>query len=338
MRVPRALASYMVAATLLACAGTQQISEPLTAVQTRMHEDLSYLAGPALRGRLSGTAGNDSAAAFIARRYSDLGLRGAFGDSSCGQEHCGSSYFQFFHLSQPDVQGLDILVGDLTQNVGAIVEGSDSTLKGEFVIVGAHYDHIGRSNIYALDRVRFGIGRMHLGADDNGSGTVAVLELARRFAERPARRSVLFANFSAEELGLIGSKRFVAVSPVAIDSIAAMINLDMVGRLRDDKLVLFDARGSKRFHVIVDSVDHAAPDLHLHLAWRPSYRGPSDQVTFDERRIPVLGLFTDYHPDYHTAEDVVDRINFSGLEKVVDFAERLVRAVADGRDRPASRD
>src|SRR6476660_3061495 len=158
MRVPRALASYVVTATVLACAGTQQISAPLTPVQSRMHEDLSYLAGPALRGRLSGTAGNDSAAVFIARRYSDLGLPGAFGESSCGQGHCGSSYLQFFHLSQADMQYLDILVGDRTQNVGAIVEGSDSALKREFVIVGAHYDHIGRSNIYALDQVRFGIG------------------------------------------------------------------------------------------------------------------------------------------------------------------------------------
>lgn len=337
MRAGRVLVSYVIAAATLACAGTQQISEPLTPVQSRMHDDLSYLAGPALRGRLTGTAGNDSAAMFIARRYADLGLAGAFSDSSCGQEHC-DSYLQFFRLKAPDLQYLDILVGDRTQNVGAIVQGSDSSLKGEFVIVGAHYDHIGRSNIFALDPVRFSIGRMHLGADDNGSGTVAVLELARRFAERPARRSILFANFSAEELGLVGSKRFVAASPIAMDSIAAMINLDMVGRLRENKLVLFDGKGSKRFHVIVDSVDHAAPDLNLRVTWRPSYRGPSDQVTFDERRIPVLGLFTDYHPDYHTAEDVVDRINFSGLEKVVDFAERLVRAVADGRDRPTARD
>jgi len=338
MAIPRALISYMVAAAAVACAGSHQLSEPLTPVQSRMHDDLAYLAGPALSGRLSGTPGNDSAAVFIARRYAELRLPGAYSGDTCGQDSCDSSYLQIFRLSAPELAELDVRVANRTQNVGAIVRGTDTTVVGEFVIVGAHYDHIGRSNAFALDRAWMAIPRPHPGADDNGSGTVAVLELARRFAEHPARRSILFANFSAEELGLIGSKTFIAFSPVPMDSIAAMINLDMVGRLRDERLTLFDGEGSKRFHVIVDSVDHAAPDLGLRFAWLPSHRGPSDQMSFAERGIPVLGLFTGYHVDYHREGDVVARINFSGLEKVVDFAERLVRAVADGRDRPAPRD
>ena len=329
----RVLVRCVFAGATLACASSQQqVSVPLTPVQTRMHDDLSYLAGPALRGRLSGTPGNDSAAVFIARRYIDLGLPGAFNGTTCGRDECDSAYFQFFRVSPRLVELIDVVISSRTQNVAAIVHGTDPGVKGEFVVVGAHYDHIGRSRRLALDGALST--RPHLGADDNGSGTVAVLELARRFAQRPARRSILFANFSAEELGLVGSNWFVKTSPIAIDSIAAMINLDMVGRLRDDKLLLFEDKGSKRFHVIADSVDHAAPDLNLHFAWVPSHSGASDQASFSASQIPVLGLFTDYHPDYHKESDVVDHINFSGLEKVVDFAERLVRAVADGRDRP----
>ncbi|HJQ12247.1 MAG TPA: M20/M25/M40 family metallo-hydrolase [Gemmatimonadaceae bacterium] len=300
-----------------------------------MHDDLAYLASPALSGRLAGTPGNDSAATFIAHRYFDLGLAGAYGGASCGLERCDSSYFQMFQLSPQTVTALDVVVSDITQNVGAIVRGTDSSLKSQFVIVGAHYDHIGRSNTYALDRIRSYRPGLHPGADDNASGTVAVLELARRFAEHPSRRSVLFANFGAEELGLIGSKAFVRNSPVPIDAIVAMINLDMVGRLRDDRLNLYVGEASERFHVVVDSVEHIPPALNFHFDWLPSWRGASDQISFSRAHVPVLGLFTDYHPDYHRSSDVVDRIDFPGLEKVVDFAERLVRAVADGNDRPS---
>jgi Peptidase family M28 len=335
MGAARALVGCTLAGTLAACAATQQLSDPLSPIQSRMHDDLAYLASPALEGRLSGTPGNDSAAVFIARRYAALGLPGAYSGTSCGGDRCDSSYFQIFRLRPPELAALDVHIRDRTQNVGAIVRGTDSSVSGEFIVVGAHYDHIGRSNTFALDHTWLGFGRSHLGADDNASGTTAVLELARRFAERPPRRSIVLANFSAEEFGMIGSQTFVAVSPITADSVIAMVNLDMVGRLRGDRLSLFAGKASARFHVVVDSVNRLMPTPSLHFAWLPSWRGPSDQTSFDEVGIPVLGLFTDYHVDYHREGDVVDRINFKGLEKVVDFTERFVRAVADGRDRPA---
>lgn len=336
MRARKSFFRCAILAAALGCAQTVQVSAPVTPVQSRLHDDLAYLASPALTGRLAGTPGADSAASFIAHRYYDLGLAGAYSGASCGMERCDSSYFQMFQLTPPIVFTLDVVVSDMTQNVGAIVRGTDPILKSEFVIVGAHYDHIGRSNIFALDRSRTYRPALHLGADDNASGTVAVLELARRFAEHPGRRSVLFANFGAEELGLIGSKAFVDNSPVPIAAMIAMINLDMVGRLRDDRLNLFDGEASERFHVIVDSVEHLPPALSFHFGWLPSWRGASDQISFSKVHVPVLALFTDYHPDYHRSTDIVDHINFPGLEKVVDFAERLVRAVADGTDRPSN--
>lgn len=314
----------------IGCAARQPAA-PLTPVQSRLQSDIAYLASPALVGRLTGTPGNDSAAAFIARRYLELALTGPFNGKSCGQESCENSLFQFFRPSSlMNRDRIDIIIDNATQNVAALVPGKDSALRGEYVVVGAHYDHIGRSTFLSADRIYY----IHPGADDNASGTASVLELARRFAAHPTRRSILFVNFSAEELGLIGSRVFVGNSPVPLDSIITMVNLDMVGRLRDNNLVFFGTNRS-RFQIVVDSIEHLEPATIFHHQWREGRTAPSDQATFATAGIPVLGLFTDYHFDYHKTTDTVDRINFAGMEKIVDFAERFVRAVADGKDRPA---
>jgi len=288
-----------------------------------MQADLTYLASPALEGRRAGTPGNDSAAVYIARRYRDLGLHGAFNDSSCGRPApCERIYFQLFRFPG----------AERSQNVAAIVPGTDSTLTTEYVVVGAHYDHLGRTNEDALDPWPFPM--MHLGADDNGSGTVGVLELARRLAAHPARRSIIFANFSAEEMGLIGSNVFVENSPVQRDSIIAMFNLDMIGRLRGKHLILYRGGDNKRFDRLVDSVERLPPVLDFDLDRTPTSRATSDEISFERAGIPVLGFFTDFHADYHRAGDVVARINFPGLETVVDLSERVIRAIADGNERP----
>ena len=324
----RFIAGFLLAG-ITACVASQAAFVAPTPVQSRMHADIAYLAGPALAGRLSGTPGNDSAAAFIARRYKELGIPGLFKAGEC---KCEPSFLQFFTLGRFATANLDVVIRDKTQNVGAIVGGADSILRNEYVVVGAHYDHLGHSNTYARDMSRFS--QVHPGADDNASGTAAVMELARRFAERPARRSLIFVNFSGEELGLIGSQAFVEHTPVTRDSIITMVNLDMVGRLRDNRLILFSGEDNGRFHGIVDSVERLPPVMTFHLRWEPGTSPVSDQASFADFHIPVLGLFTDYHPDYHRASDVVGRINFEGLETVVDFTERFVRAIADGNDRP----
>src|SRR5947209_199782 len=332
----RRLSCAAVAVTVVGCAASQAHFDPLRPVQSRLHADIAYLSSQALEGRLTGTPGNDSAAAFIARRYHELALTGIFNGKSCGKNACGNSFFQFFRVSPFMAHSIDVSIDDKSQNVGVVVPGTDSLLRGEYVVVGAHYDHLGRSTTFANDINEYHF--IHPGADDNASGTAAVLELARRFAAQPAHRSILFVNFSAEELGLIGSQVFVDNLPVARDSIIAMVNLDMVGRLRDDKLLFFNGEDHGRFPVLVDSVERLAPALPFHHRWLNGSREVSDQASFAKLHIPVLGLFTDYHSDYHRPGDIVDRINFAGLEKIVDFSERFVRAVADGRDRPAPRD
>ena len=336
MRVTRRVAIALVLPGLVGCLASLPSVDPLNPVQSRLHDDIAYLASPELMGRLTGTPGNDSAAAFIAKRYHDLALTGAFNGKSCGRDKCENSLYQYFRLTPASVSEVDWPIDDKTQNVAAIVLGADSTLRGEFVVVGAHFDHLGRSTVYARDGSDYRF--VHPGADDNASGTAAVLELARRFAEHPARRSILFANFSAEELGLIGSQVFVENIPVPRDSIITMVNLDMVGRLRGDMLIFFSGEDHDRFHALVDSVEHLQPVLNFRHQWQSARREVSDQAIFAHLHIPAIGLFTDYHADYHRSSDIVERINFPGLEKVVDFTERFVRAVADGRDRPAPRD
>jgi len=330
MRHVRIIAGLWLGA-LVSCVARQHPTTANGPVQSRMRADLAYLASPELEGRLTGTPGNDSAAVFIGRRYSDLGLAGAFDSAEC--DKCLRSFYQEFQLSPYTLRRLlDVPHGHRTQNVGAIVNGTDSLLRHEYVIVGAHYDHIGRSGRYSLDG--WVPGAIRPGADDNASGTTAVLELARRFAGRPARRPILFANFTAEELGMVGSQVFVANSPVPNNAVVAMVNLDMVGRLRGDKLIVLSGEDSGRLHAIVDSVDAISPPIQFKLQWQPASRALSDYASFASVHIPVIGFFTDTHLDYHRTTDVVDRINFDGLEKIVDLTERVVRAIANGNGMP----
>jgi hypothetical protein len=211
--------------------------------------------------------------------------------------------------------------------VFAILPGRDPALRGQYVVVGAHFDHLGTAAEYSLDQTVKGAVR--LGADDNASGTAAVLELARLFAADPPRRSILFANFSGEEEGLLGSSYFVDNSPVSLDSVGAMVNFDMVGRLRNDRLIVFGVATATELPGILETANSANP---LKVAAQGDGFGPSDHSSFYAKNIPVLHFFTDSHEQYHRATDVPAMINAAGEARVVAFAERVIRNIAD---RPA---
>jgi Peptidase family M28/PDZ domain len=282
----------------------------------RIRSDIAYLASDRLEGRRTGTPGNDSAAAYIARRYRALGLSGM----------TPTSYLQPFvarpaasaHAGSPEMLP--------TQNVVAMLAGTDATLRNQYVVIGAHFDHLGRSTGGALDPQAGAVIRN--GADDNASGTAAVLELARIFRASPARRSLLFVNFTGEEEGLLGSAYFVEHSPVALDSIDAMVNFDMVGRLRNRRLIVYGVSTGTEFPALLDSANAD----RLAIFGQGDGFGPSDQSSFYAKGIPVLYFFTDLHEDYHRATDDVDKIDAGGEATVVDVAERAIRHVAD---RPA---
>ncbi|MGH2900045.1 MAG: M28 family peptidase [Solirubrobacteraceae bacterium] len=270
--------------------------------------DVTTLASRAFLGRYPGTPGGDSAAAFIVRRYIDLHLRPAFRAGCDSAPQCGRTYVQMFPFENT-----------VAQNVGAIVDGTDSTLRAEYIVVGAHFDHIGQSAWYSLDPQRGFV--LRPGADDNASGTAGVLELARRFATRPIRRSIVVVNFDAEEEGLLGSRAFVANPPVPLRAVALMLNLDMIGRLRRGSVLV---EGVAERSASRPAVDRAASTAGLRADFIAD-RELSDHESFVAKGIEVVSLSTGDHLDYHTVGDVASRINVHGLERVIDFAEAIVR-------------
>lgn len=304
--------------TLAACyRGHALGSAPAGADSSAVRRDIAYLASDALQGRATGTPGNDSAAAYIARRYAALGLR-----------PLSTDYVQPF-VAHPLARMRTARVAGLrTQNVMALLPGRDPALRGQYIVLGAHFDHLGRSTEGALDPDLPNAVRK--GADDNASGTAAVLELARLLAARPPRRSVIFANFSGEELGLLGSAYWVEHSPVPLDSIVAMLNFDMVGRLRGDTLLVLGASSGKEFRALLDSTPTA---LHVVAPPGDGY-GPSDQSSFFAKDIPVMQFFTNLHADYHRASDVAEKINAGGEAEVIDLASAVARSLADRPARP----
>jgi hypothetical protein len=323
-RLPVFRASLRLAAALPLLAAGCRTAEPFPAPAAapdadRILRDVAWLADDRLEGRGTGTAGNDSAAAWLARRHAALGLRPLGAVHGYLQPFVARSA-QMAHAGQPD--------GVATQNVVALVPGRDPALRGEYVVIGAHFDHLGRSPANAMDPEARDAVRN--GADDNASGTAAVLELARLLAARPARRSVVVAHFSGEELGLLGSQWFVDHSPVPLDSAVAMVNFDMVGRLRNEKLIVYGVATARELAAIVDSAN-VAPRLAVSAVGDGF--GPSDQSSFYARGVPVLHFFTDLHDDYHRASDDVEKINAVGEARVVALAERVVRAVADRPER-----
>jgi aminopeptidase YwaD len=287
---------------------------PATPDADRLQRDIAWLADDRLEGRGTGTAGNDSAAAWLARRHAMLGLRPVAPDG----------YLQRFVARSAQMAHDGRSTGLPTQNVVAVVPGRDPALRGEYVVIGAHFDHLGRSAIGAMDPEARDAVRN--GADDNASGTAAVLELARLFAARPARRSIVVTHFSGEELGLLGSQWFVDHAPLPLDSVVAMVNFDMVGRLRNEKLIVYGVATARELPGIVDEAN-VAPRLAISAVGDGF--GPSDHSSFHAKGIPVLHFFTDLHDDYHRATDDVERIDAAGEARVVAVAERVVRAVAD---------
>jgi hypothetical protein len=205
------------------------------------------------------------------------------------------------------------------KNVIACVKGHGPHAD-EFIIVGAHYDHLGRGRLGH----QFGpTGSIYHGADDNASGTSLVLELARRFAQgpRPAR-TMVFICFTAEEEGLIGSDYFVKHAPIPLDKVVAMVNFDMVGRMKDDTLYMGGQGTAQDFDADIAAAN-ANGALELKSIGRGGF-GPSDHLSFAQKRIPVLFFFSGIHADYHRPTDTSDKINYAGIQEIADFSQKLL--------------
>ena len=251
-------------------------------------------------------------------------------------------------------------------NVVGILPGSDPKLKDEAIVLGAHYDHLGRGGEGSLAPRE---GEIHHGADDNASGVAGLLELARMLSTQnpKPRRTIVFIAFSGEEEGLIGSSYYINHPVVPLANTVAMINMDMIGRFKDRKLIIGGIGTAKEWRNIVQTnifkreaaaslnvpsrasdgttkspglpmpaqLDTDSSEADFNLTLNEDGYGPSDHSSFYAKQVPVLFFWTGNHEDYHKPSDTADKINYEGEARIVSFVERIIRDIDKSDKRPA---
>lgn len=230
-----------------------------------------------------------------------------------------------------------VKVNGRAANVIGMIEGSDPQLKNEYVVIGAHYDHLGLGGGESL--AANPEGQIHHGADDNASGTAAILELARVMTADRARlkRSVILMAFSAEEVGLLGSAAYTKNPLVPLASTVAMLNLDMVGRLRNGALTVGGVGTSPVWKPLLErlNVSENGSGSRFQLAVNQDGFGPSDHQSFYVKNVPVLFFFTGTHDDYHKPSDTADKVNSEGTRQIAEFVRDISLHVAAEAERLA---
>lgn len=292
---------------LMGCKSQYVIKTNETTEIEQLSADISYLASDELEGREIGTNGETLAAKYIASRMEALGLK-PMGDDG---------YFQYFDIhirSNPHAEkpapGDPVISGKNV--VGMLDKGADKT-----ICVGAHYDHLGYGKEGSL---YLGDPQIHNGADDNASGVGAMLLLAERLSKMELNYNYIFIGFSGEEKGLWGSKHFVNNSTIPLPQIDAMINLDMVGRLRPDERISVHGNGtSPVWNEMISKADNG-----FTYSFSPSGIGPSDHTSFYLVNIPVLFFFTGQHSDYHKPSDDVVHINYQGIQRISNLIQGVL--------------
>lgn len=215
------------------------------------------------------------------------------------------------------------------KNVVGVLEG-EGPLAAETIVIGAHYDHLGYGDGSSLAP---GIHEVHNGADDNASGVAALLDVARRLASRPKKlpRRIVLVAFTGEERGLLGSARYVKQPAFPLDQTIAMLNMDMVGRLRDNKLIVHGTGTADAFNELVDRL---GKQFGFQISKNAGGFGPSDHASFYAKKIPVLFFFTGSHEDYHRPSDDYEKLNLDGVRRVSELVARAAVELAESKDRP----
>ena len=199
--------------------------------------------------------------------------------------------------------------------------GPVSGVQKPWIAVGAHYDHLGRGDHGSSLATAGDVGRPHVGADDNASGTAAVLAIAEALSRQPRRRHLLIALWSAEEIGLVGSSAFVAAPPVPIRELAAYLNYDMVGRMQDNKLTIQATGTSPMWPALLERANVAAG---FDVVLQPDPYQPTDVASFNLADVPSLSFTTGAHVDYHKPSDTADKINYADLDRIATFSAAIV--------------
>lgn len=280
-----------------------------------LRRNLEYLSSNELEGRMSGKKGNKLAAEFIRKKFESYGI---------------STEYDKFNIKRVNPGPKNETGDDFTQNIYAWIEGTDSVLKNQVVVVGAHMDHIGYGATYS----RSGGGKIHNGADDNASGSVALLEIAEAFSAMKGqnKRTIVFMAFSAEEMGLKGSIHYVnnpkfPKGDPDIKKHVFMLNMDMIGYLGKSRAAVFDdGSSSPDVGLIIKQLSEK-----YSFAKNITLRGTSgsDHAPFYNKRVPVAFLHTGLHEYYHTPRDTSEKINYDGLEKITKYGFDLLWTICN---------
>jgi arginine utilization protein RocB len=278
--------------------------------ETRIKEDVTFLASDELEGRQTGTKGEKEAANYIVKRFTELGLTPK-GTVDYLQP------FTFKPKTNPhdevkfDVNGDGTITGNNV--IGFIDNKAEST-----VIIGAHFDHLGFGGEGSL--YRDSIKAIHNGADDNASGVAILLNLAAKMKGKNIKNNYLFMAFSGEEMGLLGSNYFVKNPTIDTKKVSYMINMDMVGRLKKDSaLAVYGTGTSPIFKQTLKSHNEK-----FKLIQQESGVGPSDHTSFYLNDIPVLHFFTGQHEDYHKPGDDSEKLNYEGMETISSYIFNII--------------
>lgn len=270
-----------------------------------LRRHVEVLAADTYEGREGGSRGGRAAGVYLEGELRRLGIAGGAAQGG---------YFQPFAGNQ--------------RNLLAVIPGSDPELADEVIVVAAHYDHVGYGN---RDNSFGPIGYIHNGADDNASGTAGLLELIEAYQSSGAqpKRTLLFALWDGEEKGLLGSYHWCAHPTVPLNRVPLMVNLDMIGRLRADRMEVVGARTAPGLRELV-ARNNLAPGLRLDYTWQ--LREDSDHYAFFRAGVPAVMLHTGLHDDYHRPSDDVELLNLPGIRQVTQLLVRLVDDLAEGAD------
>jgi len=282
--------------------------------ENKIKEDVSFLADDNLEGRQTGTPGELKAAEYIQKRFKDLGLtpkgtNGFYQDFTFKPKTNPHEEVKFTENADGTITGRNV--------IGFLDNTAENT-----IIIGAHFDHLGYGGDGSLHRDS--IKAIHNGADDNASGVAVMLNLISKLKEKNTANNYLFMAFSGEEMGLLGSNYFVKNPTINTKAISYMINMDMVGRLKDSALAVYGTGTSPIFKQTLKSHNN-----NFKLIQKESGVGPSDHTSFYLADIPVLHFFTGQHSDYHKPSDDVATLNYEGMELVSNYIFNIVTDLND---------
>jgi len=276
-----------------------------------LKNDVTFLASDELEGREIGTEGEKKAASYLADRFKAIGLAPAGTDS----------YTQVFEVTpaqNPHEQAKVGAGGDSLTIVGTNIVGMIDNPGDEIIIIGAHFDHLGYGGVSSLYR---GDSLVHNGADDNASGVAVMIQLAELLKSEQLQKDILFIGFSGEEEGLWGSNYFSKNPTIDLSKVSAMINMDMVGKLDEQKALAIHGTGTSPSW---EGILNKSNTDSISLLFRPSGIGPSDHTSFYLQDIPVLHFFTGQHEDYHKPTDDSEKLNYEGMAKIALMIDRVV--------------